>query len=347
MRYQKLIFQTIVIFGIAVVFLELAWIFAHRTPKPVQAQNPVMSVASTSSTIYLSQLDGTAVSSSAEITPTVVGVMIDNHPDARPQAGLARARIVYEAPVEGGLTRYFAIFNTKDAVAKVGPVRSARPYFLDWISEYGNSSYWHCGGSPDALTLIKQYGIWDVNQFSFDPYFWRDTDKVAPHNLFTNNDNWQKLIAGTTHTDQSWNGWQFSNDFPNSTSTPAAKIQINIGTNYTVGWTYENASGKYFRMIGNNSATDESGTAISASTVLIQEVYTDVIDNDGRLEVTTIGSGKARLLRDGKMIRGTWKKIDRTSRTRFYDDRGNELPLKPGTIWIEVVPQNTAMEVSS
>lgn len=348
MKHQKLIFQTTAVFGVAVVFLEVAWLVTHRLVKtPAVVQPPVVSVAAASSTVYLSKLDGTAVSSSAEIIPTVVGVMIDNHLEARPQAGLGRARIVYEVPVEGGLTRYFAIFNAADAVAKVGPVRSARSYFLDWISEYGNSSYWHCGGSPDALALIKQNKIFDVNQFFYDPYFWRSTDRDAPHNIYTSSAKWRELIAGTTHTEREWDGWQFSDSFPSATSTLASQLQINYIKNYVVAWNYDQASGSYLKMLNGNPVTEESGAAISASTVLVQEVFTNVLDEEGRLEVTTIGSGKARLLRDGKMIRGTWKKTDRTSRTKFYDDQSNELPFKPGTIWVEVVPQNTGMEVSS
>ncbi|MBI5221693.1 MAG: DUF3048 domain-containing protein [Candidatus Magasanikbacteria bacterium] len=142
---------------------------------------------------YFSSLDGTTVSSSEMINPFVVGIMIDNHPDARPQSGLVAAKIVYEAPAEGGITRYFAIFDSIQSVEKVGPVRSARPYFVDWLEEY-SGLYMHCGGAPEALAKIKSEKVFDADEFFNGPYYWRDESRIAPHNLFTKSEQIKKII---------------------------------------------------------------------------------------------------------------------------------------------------------
>lgn len=350
MSQKNKIYLNLFAIGIFLIFTEVGWL-VMKNPDWLERLGLKYKISSISLTLkprpqsILSQFDGTPVSSTADQIPEVLGIMIDNHPDARPEAGLSQARVVYEAPVEGGLTRYFALFNASQTVAKVGPVRSARPYFLDWLAEYGDSSYWHCGGSPDALSLIKQNNVWDVNQFFFDPYFWRSSDREAPHNLYTSSEKWNTLIAGTPHSSGGWSGWNFSRDFPTSaSSSEVADLTVKM---YGIGWTYDEDVKRYIRFLNNKPEYDEAGQKIFADTVVVQLVDTDVIDEEGRRTITTVGEGEARFLRDGRMVRATWKKADRTSRTRFYDSDGNELPFKPGQIWIEVIPQNTTMEVSS
>ncbi|MEK7624829.1 MAG: DUF3048 domain-containing protein [Patescibacteria group bacterium] len=350
MPSKNKIISALLILGFIAILAEVAWLVA-KSPDFLERLGLKYKIPSVSliltprPPLYLSQFDGMPVSSTAEQIPEVLGVMIDNHPDARPQAGLSQARVVYEAPVEGGLTRYFALFNSSQIVAKVGPVRSARPYFLDWLAEYGRSSYWHSGGSSDALSLIKQYAVWDVNEFYLGPYFWRSSDREAPHNLYTNSEKWNTLIAGTPHDSSGWLGWNFGkNSLASASSSEVADLKINL---YGVGWSYDADLGRYVRSINNRAMFDEAGQKILADTVAVQFVDTDVIDEEGRRTVTTVGEGEARFVRDGRMWRATWRKADRASRTRFYDAGGNELSFKPGQIWIEVIPQNTTIEVSS
>lgn len=336
--------------GILFIVSEVVWIgWKHPDFLNQIGFNNKISAAVGSATstvkILLSEFDGTVVSSTAEQIPEVLGIMIDNHPDARPEAGLSQARIVYEAPVEGGLTRYFALFNSKQSVAKVGPIRSARPYFLDWLAEYGNSSYWHCGGSSDALALIKQNSVWDVNQFYFDPYFWRSSDRTAPHNLYTSSEKWNTLIVGTPHTPSEWSGWNYNLVIPQIvSSSEVMNIKIKL---YGVAWTYDTDDKRYLRYLSNKPEYDEADQKIFADNVIVQLVDTEVIDEEGRRSMTTVGEGEARFLRDGRMVRATWKKEGRTFRTRFYDFDGNELSFKPGQTWIEVVPIGTSLDVSS
>src|SRR5581483_1401572 len=112
-------------------------------------------------------------------------VVVENHPDARPQSGLSQADVVYEALAEGGITRFLAIFQSQD-VKSIGPVRSARTYFNDWAQEWG-AVYAHVGGNSDALALIKAGipGVSDADQFFNDPYFTRISSRRPPHNTYT------------------------------------------------------------------------------------------------------------------------------------------------------------------
>lgn len=294
---------------------------------------------------YMSKLDGTPVSTTEQMIPTVLGIMIDNHPYARPQASISDARVVYEAPVEGGITRYFGVFSLKDNLNKVGPVRSARPYFMDWLAEYGNSSYWHAGGSPEALDFIKQYGIRDVDELTNGKFFWRDEERSAPHNLYTNTEKWQ-LYAAEKNMFTTWQGWSFDNSAPVSSSS-VSQVSITYGTNYVVKWEYEGESKRFVRFINNRRSADENSSSIYADTLIIQEMKIETIDEIGRKRATTIGEGAVSVFRDGKQTRGTWKKTARNARTRFYDENGKEISLKPGKIWIQVVPLNTTLEVKN
>jgi len=123
-----------------------------------------------------------------------VAVMIDNHPDARPQSGIEKAGLVYEAEVEGYYTRLMAVFSDENEVVKIGPVRSARPYFVDWANEL-NAVYAHCGGSPEALVNIEQKGIVDLNEIYSGRFFWRATDRSAPHNIYLSAKNFNKFLT--------------------------------------------------------------------------------------------------------------------------------------------------------
>jgi len=125
---------------------------------------------------YKRLIDGICVEYEKDVDPKLVAVMVENHVDARPQSGLSKARIVYEAPVEANYSRFMLIYPLGDDIDKIGPVRSARPYYLDWLAEYDNIMYMHVGGSPDALDIISERGLFDLNEFYRGWYYWRSKD---------------------------------------------------------------------------------------------------------------------------------------------------------------------------
>jgi hypothetical protein len=261
---------------------------------------------------------------------------------------------VYEAMVEGSFTRFFALYTISDEAPRVGPVRSARPYFLDWLAEYGDSSYWHSGGSPDALALIKKRNVFDVNEFYRGPYFWRDRSISAPHNLFTNSIQWQRYlgteIISSTRPLQEYSGWKFEavgSPTQNASSSRVSEVVMSYTGRYLVGWKYDVATDRYSRTVNAVQQVDDDGAQVLADTIIIQEVPTRVLDEEGRREMDTIGSGLVRVIQHGMLIRGTWKKEAVSSRTRFYDVNGEEIALKPGTLWVQIVPPNTPVTISS
>lgn len=287
-------------------------------------------------------LDGVCVDSVEKTNPKLVAVMIENHTEARPQFGLSDASIVYEAPVEANYTRFLAIYPEDVLVAKVGPVRSARPYYLDWLAEYGNPMYMHCGGSPEALKKIVSTGVFDFNEMYRGQYFWRDNARLAPHNLFTSSELWGKVTMDDglwTMGPSDWWMFEYSGKLmvdSGTTSTNDINVSF-LAPSYVVDWKYNSSTQKYERWQAGREHRDAVGTLITADTVIVQHVKYKVLDDIGRIFIETIGTGSVEVYFNGEKISGTWKKIDRISRTRFYSELGEEIKLKAGRVWIEVI----------
>lgn len=300
---------------------------------------------------FVSSLDGKPVRTKAETSSRVVGIMIDNHPNARPESGVAKAKIVYEAPVEGGLTRYLAIFDSKQNVAEVGPVRSARLYFLDWLQEYGDALYLHSGGSPEALEAIKTRKIFDANEFFFGNYYQRSKDRQAPHNLYTNSDSWVKILDKYGSKKAKFvasQAWKYAK-LVGKTIASQGELKIPFSETNIVSWVYDAKKLDYVRRLNGKPETDKDGTAVRARNILVQVTAVKEINGDskGRMEITTTGSGDAIILKKGSVTYGVWKKDSLTSRTRFYDKSNKEIVLVPGNTWVEIVPTDTNIQVTN
>ncbi|MFB6225989.1 MAG: DUF3048 domain-containing protein [Candidatus Paceibacteria bacterium] len=304
------------------------------------------------------RLDGYCIKGTEfEQNPKLAGMMIENHVESRPASGLSEARVVYEAPVEGNITRFLALYTKNQTVEKVGPIRSARPYFIDWVREYGDMMYAHVGGSPSALDYIKNIDINDLDQFSKGWYFWRSENRDQPHNVYTSSDLWQKALEeySGSYEDKDYNSWAFANKEecrPKNTATStevnncSGSINLNFSSpHHKVRWQYNSSTDKYERFQSGKIHRDKSGDAITADTVVIQHVDTEVIDQVGRLNMSTTGTGKAVFLMKGHKIEGEWKKDSRSSRTKFFNSEGDQIKLQPGKIWIEVVNQRTSVKL--
>ena len=298
-------------------------------------------------TRYAHPLDGSVVKKKSDTAVQAVGVMIDNHPDAYPQAGVSKAKIVYETMVEGGITRYFAIFDSKQPVTEVGPVRSARLYFLDWIAEYGGGLYVHSGGSPQALAAIKPRKIFDGNEFFLGQYFWRSADYVAPHNLFISSENWKKIVGKYGSKNKLFTAdkaWKYSATV-GKTIGSSGTVTIPFSIGYEVGWTYDAKNLNYLRTINGKVHVDKDRSEVRTRNLIVQITDVGTISNDdkGRQEIKTVGTGEAIIFKKGSVTYGTWKKKSLTDRTRFYDQNAKEIILVPGNTWIEVVPKGVAV----
>ncbi len=292
-------------------------------------------------------LDGVLVPKK-DVNPQPIAVMIENLESVRPQNGLNEASVVYETLAEGGITRFMAIYPGPPAAERIGPVRSARHYYVDWAEEY-KAVYAHAGGSPQALN--KLYGnthVTDVNQIGGDQgFFWRDGDLLAPHNLFTSG----ALLTFALRDKELSNNkgdfepWTFSSI--EQVGVTAETISIEFSTSaYNVQWLYEPTTKTYLRSNGGAPHLDAlSLEPVASATVVVQYVATELLESDtGRIDITTVGSGDAVVFRQGIAIEGTWEKDGENGRTQFLDANGKKIVLNRGTVWIEAVPNDRVIE---
>jgi len=296
---------------------------------------------------YRRKLDGVCVKFERYTDPKLVVVMIENNLEAWPLSSLAEAQIVYEAPVEGNIPRFMAIYTIDTKIEQAGPVRSARPYYLDWASEYGNAMYMHVGGSEKSLELIDTYNLFSINEFYRDWYFWRSDKRARPHNTYTSSELWNKAYDdyGEYQKQEDYDGWVFKETEPCiDECVMEIKVSIASWSAYHAIWKFNTTTQKYIRWQGEEQNFDIDGTQIVADTVIVQRVRASVIDEIGRKRIDTIGNGNVFIFRNGQMVKGQWFKASRKDRTQFYDANGDIIPLQAGKIWIEILPDNRELE---
>lgn len=279
----------------------------------------------------------TGIQTSPELAQLpVTGVMIENSPEARPQSGLKDAGIVYEAIAEGGITRFMALYQESQP-DYVGPVRSVRPYYLDWLQGY-NAGIAHVGGSPEALAKIKSDGVRDLDQFYNSGGYWRVSSRYAPHNMYTAVQKLIDLQISKGYTTSSFTGFARKEDKPASTPL-ATSIDFTISSYlYNVRYDYDAASNSYKRSEGGKAHVDEkSGTQLQPKVVVgIIVPYSKA--SDGVHSVYgTIGSGRAYVFQDGVVTTGTWSKSGSKEPLVLKDDAGTLLALNAGQTWISVM----------
>jgi len=294
------------------------------------------------------RLDGVIVPT-ADANKYPVAVMIENLVDVRPQHALSQAQVVYETVVEGNITRFMALYAGNQA-DEIHPVRSARPYYLQWVSEY-DALYAHCGGSQEALDAVRDFGLEDLDQIGVGaPYFWRGEGE-APHNLFTSTKTLNLALRDRKldTVKPKYDSWKFKDEIrkENRPTTPQ-EIKINFAGDYSVEYKYDPETNTYLRFnpIGIEHKDAVNDSQIAPKNVVIQYVpKEEVMDDYGRLQLVVTGEGKVQVFRDGEMVEGTWKKATRTDRTKFYDSTGSEIKLDRGQTWITVVPDGFSVEI--
>ncbi|MFH1781004.1 MAG: DUF3048 domain-containing protein [Patescibacteria group bacterium] len=296
------------------------------------------------------RLDGMMVSAQDANKPPIA-VMIENaaFDQVRPQYGLSKALVIYEVIVESGITRFMAVFAGDD-IPQIGPVRSARPTYLEFASEY-DAFYAHAGGSPEALSSIEGLGIKDMNALTGDSrFFWRDTSRFAPHNLYTS---WQLLTTalkekGFNEKTPDFIAWNFKNGKPAEERTEEQR-QIKLffsNPSYDVEWNYDKENNYYTRINGGELQHDAlNQETLSAKNVIVQIVPPLIPAGEkGRVNFNVTGEGLAYIFRDGEIIEGTWKKKDRLSRTIYFDNNKQEVELIRGNTWVEILPEDRTFE---
>jgi hypothetical protein len=282
-----------------------------------------------------SPLTGRVVESAAIAARPVTGIMIENSPESRPQSGLYQADMVYEAIAEGGVTRFLSVYQESQP-DRVGPVRSARPYYVDYIAGL-DGSFGHVGGSPEALQDIKSLGVKDLDQFYNGSSYTRISGRYAPHNVYTDFTKIDALNTSKGYTKSTFTPFIRKIDVP---QTPTAAV-INFalsGPNYNALFTYDATSNSYLRSQAGAPHKDEiTGKQINPKVVMAL-VTTKGYDPDGyHTEYTTTGSGKVFVFQDGIVSEGTWSKPDRKASLTLVDKYGLPMKLNAGQTWITLV----------
>ncbi|HWR60252.1 MAG TPA: DUF3048 domain-containing protein [Clostridia bacterium] len=290
-------------------------------------------------------LTGVPVENEEDLKLRPIAVMIDNEINARPQSGLLDAEIVYEIPVEGNITRYMAIYH-HNHTDKIGPVRSARPYFIDKALEF-NAVYVHCGGSPQALQDLATMKVNTLNDLKGSPCFWRSTDRKMPHNLYTSVKLMREVMEKNKYNNKTAPEYfKFSEEFFNPDGKPTTGISFSYSKNYVVGYEYDEKDKVYYRTINNVRLKDkESGKDISTTNIIVEKTTARVLDKVGRLDVETLGKNRGYYLTGGKLVEIEWSKSDRSAKTLYKDLKGNEITVNKGVTWIQVVPDNVRIEI--
>ncbi|MCI9366274.1 MAG: DUF3048 domain-containing protein [Clostridia bacterium] len=281
-----------------------------------------------------------------------IGIIIDNVGDAVPQTSLNEAMIVYEAYVEGGLTRFLAIYKNAGKIDTIGPTRSARPVFVDYVLE-NDSLFVHYGGSSRALGDVQKLGIDNLNGIESPAnVYWRTKEKKAPHNALTNTERIWAYVdkVGYRKTTNERNVLNYVTDsIELEEGTIANVVNIPYSTS-KVKFTYNEETKLYERSVGNKVSKDWlTGETLIAKNIIITfaENYTTDEDNGyGRQEIKNIGNLDGYYITNGKAIKIKCYKEKRNSRTLYKDLEGNEIKVNDGNTYIQIVPptMNITME---
>lgn len=310
--------------------------------KPVEvAKAPVVEAKVVPEPIkYYSPLTGSLVADEAATKQAVTAIMIENSPDARPQSGIKKAGVVFEAIAEGGITRFLTLFQEQKPQL-VGPVRSVRMYYVDWLAAF-NASVAHVGGSAASLTEVRNGSYRDIDQFFNSASYWRATDRYAPHNVYTSFVKLDALNKAKGYTTSSFDGFTRTDGKP-SAKPNAKSVIINISSAlYNTSYTFDAKTNAYSRSLGGVPHLDRENGQITPSVVIALKVNESTVLEDGyRQKIDTIGSGDAVIFQNGDAIDATWSKVSRKDQIKFTDKKGKVIPLVRGQTWISAVPNGS------
>lgn len=281
-----------------------------------------------------------------------IAVMIDNAIGEAKHAGLQESYLNYEILVEGGLTRIMSIYKDKD-VPLIGPIRSSRHYFIDYVLE-NDAIYVHYGWSPYAQKDEEALNINNVNGLVNPDPFRRDSKAIAPHNVFTKLPYIKSFLDRTSYNQTSEN-WQLlkysatSIDLDNDTDYQAKQansIHIPYSPSEYRTYNYDANSQYYLRSTNGKPHMDrKSEKQLHYKNIIIQRTDYEVIDQEGRIDVKTIGSGNGYLITNGKFLPIKWAKSSRSSKTIYSYENGQEITLNDGNTFIQIVPTNTNITI--
>jgi hypothetical protein len=285
-----------------------------------------------------------------------IAVMVDDLGPARPQSGFSAASVVWHAPAEGGIPRYMLVFQDR-IPTDVGPVRSARYYYIAWAAEW-RALYAHSGGSPQALRALREKGngqlVFNADEFRWGRYFRRvhEAGRFAPHNLYTTGAQLRELAAEVKARDGAMTpAWRFGPDLPIHWRPTGGSISTAYSYNQ-IRYDYDRSTNSYVRSVtGQSPQTDTAtGQPVRPKNVVVMLMRFGSL-NDGsnkqRLEADVVGSGVAWIATNGTTIKGSWRKDSLTEPTLFFDAAGEPVTLTVGQTFIQVMQTGTKVTIEA
>lgn len=280
---------------------------------------------------YYSQLTGNEVAKDVSERP-ILGVMMENSEEARPQTGLDDAGIVFETVTEGGITRYMALFQ-ENMPENVGPVRSVRPPFVNWITGL-DSSIAHVGGSEQALAMIDELNTKSLNQFKYPEPYYRVNSRPAPHNMYARTNGLRDLQKELDYKKSKFENFPRSNDAPSQTPT-AKDIQIDFSSAiFSVTFRYDQQTNAYQRFLAGTAHTD----AVTNKQITVKNVVVLKLKGTDSNSLQVIGTGEALVFKDGIVVKARWKQTSANTRLEIVDEQGNQVAWNKGDTWIAGIP---------
>jgi hypothetical protein len=265
---------------------------------------------------------------------------VDNYPTARPQSGLEDADVVFEEPVEGGITRFVAIFQCQEANL-VGPIRSARAIDVPILDQLSKPLFVHAGGINPVIALVNDANLYNDDVFTHGSIVQNPRGRYAPYDTYASTAAAWALQPNDTSPPAPL--YTYSTTAP--TGTPVGSVHIPFsGTNNNT-WTWSPINGAWLLSIGGTPANvADGGTRIGVPNLVVQTVHTTLgpwLENsEGGLEVQAqlTGSGPVAVFRNGVEITGTWQRAALSDTTSLVAADGSPIPLEPGKTWVELVP---------
>lgn len=280
---------------------------------------------------FYSPYTGEEVSKEAAAQPAFLAI-VENSPDSWPQSGLTEADIVFEATVEGGITRHLALYQ-KENSPKIGPIRSMRTYYIDIAYEY-SLPFAHCGGSHDALSRIKTEKPMNMDEMYNGSYFWRDKAiKIQEHSLYSSSEKLLKLASDKGYSKAPASSLKFDKSYWDKVSSSKANnISMKFSGAYSTNYVFKD--GQYFKsMNGKATLNKDDSKAVAVKNIVIQNVKYRSRAKEVYLDTDLVGQGDGYIISNGSAVKVTWSRADLKSPTIFKDAQGNVVPLNPGKTW--------------
>lgn len=335
-KKQWIIFSVIAVLFLGGIGFATYYLFIRDDAKPVvtkKKEEEPKKETPAPVPLYAS-LTGLPIADATVNDRPVTAIMIENSQDARPQSGLNKAGVIFEAVAEGGITRFLTLWQDTES-DYIGPVRSVRPYYVQWLRGF-DAAVAHVGGSGQALAMLKESGAKDLDQFANSSAYWRVSNRYAPHNMYTSIAKLREVEAKKGYGKSSYTAFPRKDDTPNA--QPNAKtIDFNIsGAIYNSHYDYDAASNTYKRSEGGKPHTDEKSSEQLSPKVVVALVMPQG-KNGIYTTYNTIGGGQALVFQDGIVTTGTWAKSGDTSQFVFKDSAGAEIKFNRGQTWFTVL----------